>query len=379
MCFFLVVNPSDFLYINKGFNAKKGLSLKRAVLRLGVALSLTGLVLIGSSCRTGVWHRSKPAASQGVIPVVTLPEQAVKEEVTVIKEEPPAPVKPATRPWYKRMWGRGSVKGSSQPVPSVDTPAPAPAEAPVAVKTEEPVVTEAQEVEKPAAKPWYKLWSKKRVKKAPGNEEAERRGSGSVEKTVEAEPPEVPEEAKGKFSSSGEPLIKVGYALRISVSAGGKVEVAEQIKGVSDHGSISMPLVGIVDCEGLTLKELSERLAAAYAQFIRDPLVSVSFVYEGKQGEISPWGAVVVYGLVRQPGMVNIPPTRDLTVSRAIQLAGGADPKANQAKITVFRLQKDGTMKKINVDLVAVAEKGLREKDIKLEPGDGINVPEAVW
>ena len=139
-----------------------------------------------------------------------------------------------------------------------------------------------------------------------------------------------------------------------------------------------MSLVGTVPCEGLTLKELSDRLVKLYEQFIRAPQVSVSFVYEGKPGELSPWGAVVVYGLVRQPGIVNISPTRKLTISRAIQQVGGAEKTANQEKIAVSRLLKDGTKKKIIVDLLAVAE-GFREKDIELESGDVINVPEKMW
>ena len=306
------------LYLIRIVMPKKGLSLKRAVLHVGVVLSLAGLVLCGSSCRTGLWHRSKPADSQGVIPVVSLPQQTAREEVKekeIQSFEPMAPVAP--RPWYKRMWRRGPVK--------------------------EGALAEAKE-----------------------------------DPPVEDVPPELPEEARGMFSASGEPLIKVGYTLKFSVSTGGRLEVTDQIKRVSDKGSISMPLVGVVACEGLTRKELSDRLAGLYEQFLRDPVVSVDFVYEGKPEEVSPWGAVVVYGWVLRPGVVNIPSTRDLTVSRAIQLAGGADKVANQSKIRVSRLQKDGTKKTIFVDLLEVAE-GFREKDIKLEPGDVINVPESTW
>ena len=247
------------------------------------------------------------------------------------------------------------------------------------VEMEKPVeMAPPVEVEKPAGRPWYKRWWKKSDKGASESTKVERQGKTSDGKAVEETPPELPEAAKGMFSASGEPLIKAGYALKFSVSGSGRVEVADQIKTVSDKGAVSMPLVGIVACEGLTLKELADRLVDLYGKFIRAPLVNVDFVYEGKQGEISPWGAVVVYGLVRQPGMVSIPPTRNLTVSRAIQLTGGAERSANLSKITVSRLQKDGTKKRIVVDLMAVAQ-GLREKDIKLESGDVINVPESVW
>jgi protein involved in polysaccharide export with SLBB domain len=361
----MVVIPPCFLYIKRGCNAKKRLSLKSAVLRVGFMLSFLGLVLCGASCRTGLWHRSKLPDSPVVMPASSLPQQPVNEEVKDNKTEPVNQVTPEPpRPWYKRIWSRGPAKEGAQAVAK---------EAPTAKPDD---MVKAKTVAKPAPRPWYKRWWKKDGKNAP---KSVRTGKAPNEKPADEEPPELPEEAKGMFSASGEPLIKVGYTLRISVSTGGKVEVEEQVKTVSDNGTISMPLVGAVACEGRTRKELSSRLADLYGQFLRDPVVSVDFVYEGKDDEISPWGAVVVYGMVQRPGKVNIPSTRDLTVSRAIQLAGGADPKlANQEKISVSRLQKDGKKKRIIVDLLEVAE-GVREKDIKLEPGDVINVPEIRW
>ena len=232
----------------------------------------------------------------------------------------------------------------------------------------------APEVKEPAkrVKPWYKFWSKRdaRTNKA---------GDEPSPKPVAVVPPELKAETNAMFSANGEPLIKMGYLLRLSVSAGGKTELPEQVKTVSDKGEIVLPLIGPVKCEGLTLRELSDRLSESYKKFILQPQPVVDFVYTGQTGEVSPWGAVMVAGSVRQPGRVNIPPTRNLTLSRALQLSGGLEKVADESSIIVTRLNRDGTMKKMVINYLLVIKKGQRDKDIVLEPGDTVYVPESTW
>lgn len=311
-------------------------------------MSLAGLVICITSCRTWGLHRSKPVDSVQENAVVEPAKPVASVEVNAVAEPakaesvPPAVV---SRPWYKRMWGGGKSREQS-PLPTVASSAP-----------------------------WYKPWAWGKGDEAKETEISASGGTNEPDRVVGQKPPELSPEARPMFSPSGEPLIKVGYSLRVSVSAGGKTEVAEQVKTVSDKGMITLPLIGAVRCEGMTLKELSDRLEELFGQFIRDPQVSADFMYEGRPGEISPWGAVIVWGAVRSPGRVNIPPTRDLTVSRAIQLAGGMDKGANEEAITVQRPQKG----KIVVDLLSAAKRGMPEKDIPVHSGDVIYVPLSVW
>ena len=342
--------------------------MNRIVLHTGFVLSLAGLALVGAGCVSGFEPRMQPVMFESETPAVeeTPPvvEPAPAEPVLALAEEPvsaeeDAVSEPARRPWYKRLWRKATPAGAeAAPAPeSVPVEEEAPPEEPTLV--EEPIPVEEEAASEPVRRPWYKrLWRTRAVK--------------SPEKIDMLE-------SDGMFSPSGEPLIKVGYLLRLSVSAGGRTEVPEQARKVSDKGEISLPLVGSVVCEGLTLQELSDKISKLYEQYIRDPLVSVEFVYDGRPGEISPWGAVVVSGEVNQPGRVNIPPTRDLTLSRAIQLVGGAPKTADESAIVVFRRLKDGSVKKIVVNLLAVTRRGQMEKDIVLEPGDSIYVPESVW
>ena len=72
----------------------------------------------------------------------------------------------------------------------------------------------------------------------------------------------------------------------------------------------------------------------------------------------------------------NMPPTMDLTVTKALQMAGGVKPFANRSRIRVTRCERDGTQRKIYVDLNEIGEDGRIDKDMVLTPGDVVWVPE---
>lgn len=173
-----------------------------------------------------------------------------------------------------------------------------------------------------------------------------------------------------------DPVIRPGVLLKIEVVSAGKAQVEVATKDVSAKGDILMPMIGAIACDGLTIHELQEKLVGAYAEYVHDPQVTVSFVYTAES--VSPWGTVRVMGQVVRPGPVNIPPTRDLTVLRAIQLAGGATILAAKSGVEVIRTMDDGSMKRIKVDLNKIGKEGKWQLDIKLEPDDVVFVPESI-
>ena len=173
-----------------------------------------------------------------------------------------------------------------------------------------------------------------------------------------------------------DPVIRPGVLLKIEVVSAGKAQVEVATKDVSAKGDILMPMIGAIACDGLTIHELQEKLVEAYAEYVHDPQVTVSFVYTAES--VSPWGTVRVMGQVVRPGPVNIPPTRDLTVLRAIQLAGGATTLAAKSGVEVIRTMDDGSMKRIKVDLNKIGKEGKWQLDIKLEPDDVVFVPESI-
>ncbi len=179
------------------------------------------------------------------------------------------------------------------------------------------------------------------------------------------------------FSEAGDPLLRTGLILALSVRVGDKLEVEPMRVQILDKGEINLPMIGMVVCDGLTLQQLKRVLEERYGAFYRDPDIAINFNYE--PGAVSPWGRVLVQGRVVNEGWVNIPPTRDLTVSSAIQMAGGYNSSAKKNAIIVTRRNADGGKQVLQVDLERVGRKGEIERDIGLAPGDVVYVPESKY
>jgi polysaccharide export outer membrane protein len=82
-------------------------------------------------------------------------------------------------------------------------------------------------------------------------------------------------------------------------------------------------------------------------------------------------------GEVAKFGPVDMPSTRDLTVTRALMLAGGATPLADKKGVLVWRREKSGELKKFEVNIDAIGKHGDSKQDIRLMPGDVVFVPES--
>jgi protein involved in polysaccharide export with SLBB domain len=172
-----------------------------------------------------------------------------------------------------------------------------------------------------------------------------------------------------------EPKINPGITLKITVISAGKSE--DFTVTVSQAGVVTLPLINAVKCDGMTLLELQNKLKTVYAQYIQDPQITAQFLFG--DGMLSPWGTVLILGKIGREGPVNIPPTCDLTVTRALQLAGGITPLGNQNKVKITRKLKDGTTCSTEVDVEEIGEHGRRENDYVLQAGDVLWVPEINW
>lgn len=194
-------------------------------------------------------------------------------------------------------------------------------------------------------------------------------------RTVTADPAGFDEQAQ--YVEEGEPKIKPGLTLRVAVTASGSEAVQEGLKEVNANGEILMPLVGAIRCEGLTIVELQEKIKTAYRDYYIEPQVTVGFVYAENAGMKSPWGSVLLMGEIARPGPVNMPSTRDLTVTRALMLAGGATALADKRHVRVTRREKDGSLKRFVVDIDKIGKEGRSDMDLALKPGDVVWVPES--
>lgn len=170
--------------------------------------------------------------------------------------------------------------------------------------------------------------------------------------------------------------LRPGLTMNVQVLVTGQKEIDEKNRRISEKGFVTLPIVGDVLVASLTVAEAQTVLGASYGRFFVDPQVIVECLMESGDAAVSPWGHVTVLGRVKKPGHVNMPPTRELTVSRAIQLAGGLDTSARSSAIRVTRTCGDGT-EHVEVNLDRIGARGRSKDDIQLAPGDVVYVPEA--
>ena len=133
---------------------------------------------------------------------------------------------------------------------------------------------------------------------------------------------------------------------------------------VDGEGYINLPHIGKIRAAGLNQATLQRAVESAYrnGQIYTNPSVTVTVP--------TTLRFVNVSGDVRQPRRVEY--TSDLTVLGAISAAGGFTDYADQRKV---RLMRGGRVQIIDIRAVR-SNPGL---DMRLLPGDHIEVPQSFW
>jgi len=91
---------------------------------------------------------------------------------------------------------------------------------------------------------------------------------------------------------------------------------------------------------------------------------------------VEEYGRISIMGQVVKPGVYNL--KRNLTAMEAITLAGGFTPTAAQNGTRVIRVE-NGQKKIIPVPVLNISKRGDSSKDILLQAGDTIVVPESFF
>ncbi|MFC1497519.1 polysaccharide biosynthesis/export family protein [Verrucomicrobiota bacterium] len=171
-----------------------------------------------------------------------------------------------------------------------------------------------------------------------------------------------------------------GYILNITVLVAGEKEIDEPNKRIQSDGKIILPLVGPVTAEGKTLIEFRRYLYLLYNKyFFVNPKVQVDYALASGRDAVSPWGCVTVLGRVKEPGKVNISATGSISLTRAIQKAGGFSTSAKKTAIRITRVGKDGRPEKLEINLQNIGAKGKADDDVMLYSGDIVFVPELIF
>jgi polysaccharide export outer membrane protein len=145
-----------------------------------------------------------------------------------------------------------------------------------------------------------------------------------------------------------------------------ELEQLSQVVRVSEDGSITLPLLGRVEVEGLTQDGTAAKIAGLLAaKYVKNPQVTV-FIKEYKSKQVA------VIGAVEKPGSYELVGRKNLL--QVISAAGGFTDQATD-EIYVLREGPDGGTSTIAVDLKDLLINGNQKLNIPIEPNDVINIP----
>ncbi|MGA1265515.1 MAG: SLBB domain-containing protein, partial [Prochlorothrix sp.] len=143
-----------------------------------------------------------------------------------------------------------------------------------------------------------------------------------------------------------------------------------QQMAVLDDGSVMLPEGVSLAVAGMTLDQAKRAIEQAISPIVRHPRVTLSLL---KARSLK----VAIAGEVKKPGVYTFESL--LTLTQALQSAGGVTPGANFREIQVRRLQPQGRGGRavLTANLWEVINTGALEQDLLLQDGDTIVIPTA--
>lgn len=128
---------------------------------------------------------------------------------------------------------------------------------------------------------------------------------------------------------------------------------------IRPDGRVSVPFVGEIDADGMTVSQFTDTLRNGLSRYIVDPDVSVNIV---KLGGVR----VYVFGEINKPGVYKL--TKSHRVIDAIGAASGFN--WDTAKKKIFLIHQDNPEKAIPINLNHILQTGDMAENYELREGD---------
>lgn len=142
----------------------------------------------------------------------------------------------------------------------------------------------------------------------------------------------------------------------ISVTVFQEPELSIRKMRISTDGNISLPLIGQVKVQELTITEVEAQITKRLLNgYLKKPDVSVS---------ISQYRPFYINGEVKKPGSYAY--RKNLTIEKAVTLAGGFTNRASKSAISLSREDTNLTLNEVTLDQ-------------KIKPGDVITINESFF
>ena len=163
-------------------------------------------------------------------------------------------------------------------------------------------------------------------------------------------------------------ILKPSDVIQVSIFLEPDLEKSVRIEA---DGTVTLPLIKKVKVADLTVSSAQELITQLYNRdYLVDPQISVLVVsYSPK--------LVRVLGSVNRPGIVEMPPDREMTLTEAIANVNGISRLGNPKAITIKRVDDSGKTEQFEVNFNRIIMNA-RAKDMILKEGDTIWVPERI-
>ena len=139
---------------------------------------------------------------------------------------------------------------------------------------------------------------------------------------------------------------------------------------ISDQGTITFPLIGVVRIGGMTAQAASQVIRNALRRYLVNPQVTLIVSEYSKR-------RFTVLGQVQKPGSYDMPDRDPLTLLQAIGMAGGYTRIADPSKI-VLKRANNGSDEVIKINASRMA-KDNSISAMQVQPGDVITVRESIF
>lgn len=175
-------------------------------------------------------------------------------------------------------------------------------------------------------------------------------------------PSPTPESPSAKTAGpSDDYLIQSEDVLRMSVLGESELST-EQV--VDPKGCITVPLVGSIHAEGLTRKDLVDKISAGLAKYLVEPKVELTLAQFRHP-------KIYVLGMVNRPGMVEF-----RAGDRVMEAIAQSGSFRDDAYLDGATLTHAGSTDQVKVDLHKLFFKSDMSQNLTLQDGDTIYVPE---
>jgi polysaccharide export outer membrane protein len=149
---------------------------------------------------------------------------------------------------------------------------------------------------------------------------------------------------------------KVSTDDEISITVFNEPDLSVNKTKIGTNGSISIPLIGQINVKGLSVTDIEKKITTLLLDgYLKKPNVSVT---------ITEYRPFYINGEVKRPG--SYPYRKDLTIEKAITLAGGFTERASKTSISLV-----GELDKRFVKAVSLKD--------TVKPGDVITISESFF